>query len=239
MSDATEGPEGPDTRRLPTLDKDDGGQGRDGGPGRDGGGSSAAPPERAEPDRPHEVVDNGGKRGRFWGTRRVPAGLVALVLLCAAGLLLYDVAAVRANRPAMSWRKRLADELATRHLDDVWVITGAAVAMALGLWLLVLALTPGLRRVYAMRRGSPDVRAGLDRSAASLVLRDRAMEVPGIQSVRTSVGRRKVKARAVSHFRELDEVRHDLETALADGLRQLGLARRRSLSVKVRRSAKE
>ncbi len=88
-----------------------------------------------------------------------------------------------------------------------------------------------------MRRAG-DVRAGLDRAAASLVLRDRAMEVAGVQSVRVDVGRRRVKARAQSHFRDVDEVRGDLDAALSDGIRQLGLVRQPGLSVHVRRPAK-
>lgn len=175
---------------------------------------------------------------RFWSVRRIPALIVAVALLGALGLLLYDVAAVRADRPGMHWRRWLADELATRPLDDGWIIAAASVALALGLWLLVLALTPGLRRVLPMRRDSPEVRAGLDRSAAALVLRDRAMEVSGVQAARVVVGRRKVKALARCHFRDLDEVRTDLDAALRDGIRQLGLARPPALSLRVRRPAK-
>ncbi|MFE6779241.1 DUF6286 domain-containing protein [Streptomyces sp. NPDC057702] len=171
---------------------------------------------------------------RFWASRRLPSALLALVVLGASGLLLYDVAAVRADRAAMRWRRRLGDELATRPLDDVWIVTGAAVAMALGLWLIVLALTPGRRGVLPMRP-DPEIRAGLDRSAAALVLRDRAMEVPGVRTVRVDAGRRRVRVRAQAHFRELDEVRSDLDAALDDGVRALGLARRPGLRVQVRR----
>ncbi|MFJ4534277.1 DUF6286 domain-containing protein [Streptomyces nigrescens] len=175
---------------------------------------------------------------RFWSARRAPAALVALMLLAAAGLLLYDVAAVRADRPAMAWRRRLARELATRHLDNPWVLGAAAVALVLGIWLFVLAVTPGLRQVLPMRPAAPDLRAGLDRAAAALVLRDRAMEVAGVQSVRMAVSRRKAKAHCVSHFRELDEVRADLDTSLGEGLRQLGLAHELRLTVDIRRPKK-
>ncbi|MEU3226379.1 DUF6286 domain-containing protein [Streptomyces sp. NPDC006976] len=181
----------------------------------------------------------GGNAGRFWSGRRIPAGIVALVTLGACGLLLYDVSAVRAGHPAMQWRRSLADELAHRRLDDVWVLTGASVAAALGLWLLLLALTPGLRDLLPMRREQPDVRAALDRTAAAMVLRDRAVEVAGVQSVRVRMGRGKVGVRAVSHFRELDDVRADLDTALSTGIGELGLARQPSLSVHVRRPAKK
>ncbi|MGX8905438.1 DUF6286 domain-containing protein [Streptomyces netropsis] len=182
--------------------------------------------------------DDGGRAGRFWSARRLPAALVALVVVGAAGVFLYDVAAVRAGRPAMSWRRRLADGLATRPLDDVLVIGGAVAAVVIGLWLLVLAVTPGLRGVLPMRRDTPDVRAGLDRRAAALVLRDRVMEVSGVQSVRVDVGRHRIRTRALAHFRDLEEVRTDVDTVLADGVRELGLARPPRLSVRVSRPVK-
>ncbi|MEU4613897.1 DUF6286 domain-containing protein [Streptomyces umbrinus] len=184
-----------------------------------------------------EEADDG--EGRFWSSRRVPAGILALLVVAGAGLLLYDVAAVRADRPAMHWRRSLADELAERPLDDTWVLVGAGIATALGVWLLVLAATPGLRDVLPMRRAHTDVRAGLHRGAAAMVLRDRAMEVSGVRSVRVRVGRRKVDVRAVSHFRELDDVRADLDATLADGIRGLGLARRPALSVHVARPGRK
>lgn len=180
-----------------------------------------------------------GGAGRFWSARRIPAGIVALIVLGGSGLLLYDVAAVRADHPAMQWRRSLADELARRRLDDVWILTGASIAAAIGLWLLTLALTPGLRDLLTMRRGRPGVRAALDRTAAAMVLRDRAVEVSGVQSVRVRMRRRKVRVRAMSHFRELDDVRADLDTALSTGIGELGLARPPSLSVHVRRPAKK
>ncbi|MEU7021434.1 DUF6286 domain-containing protein [Streptomyces sp. NPDC046203] len=172
---------------------------------------------------------------RFWSVRRVPAAVLAAVLLGGAGLLLYDIAAVRAGRTAMSWRRSLADRLATRPLDDTWVLAAAALAALIGLWLLLLALTPGLRAVLPMLHTYPDVRAGLDREAVALVLRDRAMEVSGVQSVRVRAGRRKVSVRAVSHFRGLDEVRADLEHALAAGVGELALARPPGLRIRVAR----
>ncbi|MFD8090014.1 DUF6286 domain-containing protein [Streptomyces malaysiensis] len=191
---------------------------------------------------------------RFWSARRMPAGIVALAVFAVSGLLLYDVAAVRSGRPAMRWREWLADQLAARPLDDPWIMSGAALLAALGVWMVVLALTPGLRGLLPMRSPGAGaekdvedaeagvagvaVRAGIDRTSAGLVLRDRAMEVPGVRSARVDVGRRRIRARALAHFRDLDEVRADLDTALHEGIHQLGLARRPALSVRVRRSAK-
>ncbi|MFG2893208.1 DUF6286 domain-containing protein [Streptomyces sp. NPDC048248] len=214
------------TRRLPTLDKEPGAS--------DPSDPSGPSPEAKDPS----ATTDGEKAGRFWSERQVPVAIVALVLLGATGLMLYDVVAVRADHQAMSWRRQLADQMATRPLDNPWVLGIAAAAALIGLWFLVLALTPGLREVLPMRRTASGIRAGLDRSAAALILRDRAMEVPGVQSVRMSVTRRKAKARAFSHFRELEEVRSDLDAALGDGLQQLGLSHRLRLSLKVRRPKK-
>ncbi|WP_216591654.1 DUF6286 domain-containing protein [Streptomyces brasiliscabiei] len=242
------------TRRLPVIDKSDdktddrtddtAGHTAGGAAGGTTGGKAAD----RDPDQsasaadydPPPVADgeNGGEK-RFWSARRVPAGILAVLLLGGAGLLLYDVVAVRADRPAMAWRRSLARELAERPLDDVWVLVGASVAVVLGVWLLVLAATPGLRDVLPMRRVHPRVRAGLHRGAAALALRDRAMEVSGVRSVRVRAGRKRVDVRAMSHFRELDEVRADLDDTLADGIRGLGLSRPPALSVHVRRPGRK
>ncbi|MFD7507205.1 DUF6286 domain-containing protein [Streptomyces sp. NPDC059850] len=176
--------------------------------------------------------------GRFWSARRVPAGLTALVLLGALGLLLYDIVSERTGHPVMEWRRWLADQLASRPLHDGWIVGIAVALIVIGLWMVALAVTPGLRSLLPMNGNGGITRAGIDRSAAGLVLRDRAMAVPGVRAVRVDVGRRRVRARAQAHFRDLEEVRADLLTVLQDGIRQLGLARRPGLSVRVRRPAR-
>ncbi|EGX59093.1 hypothetical protein SZN_14256 [Streptomyces zinciresistens K42] len=224
MSD-TQGSEG-STQRLPVIEKDTGTLGQ-----------SASAADHDPP--PRSAAGDGGREGRFWSARRIPAAVTALLLFAGAGLFLYDIASVRAGRPAMRWRRELADQLATRPLDDTWVLVGAGVTAVLGLWLLVLALTPGLRPLLTMRRVHPDVRAGLHRELAALVLRDRAMEISGVRSVRVRMRRSRADVRAVSHFRDLDDVRADLDSALADAVRGLGLARQPSLSVRVRRPGRK
>ncbi|OEJ37195.1 hypothetical protein AR457_34985 [Streptomyces agglomeratus] len=190
------------------------------------------------------AIDTSGRPPRrFWSARRIPAALAALLSAAAIGLLLYDVVSVRAGQSAMRWRRRLAEELSTRPLDDIWMIVGAALAMTLGLWLFILAVTPGRRRLLPMRQptgtpGTQEVRAGLDRRAAALILRDRAMQVPGVQSAQVAVGHRKIKARAQAHFRDLEEVRTDLNHTLGEAVTGLGLTRPPTLSVHVRRPKK-
>ncbi|MFJ6927599.1 DUF6286 domain-containing protein [Streptomyces nigra] len=211
------------TERLPVLEKTT-------GSGDYGQSSSAADYEPPPP---------AGREGRFWSARRIPAALTALAVFVVAGFFLYDIVSVRAGRPGMRWRRELADQLAHRPLDDTWVLVGAGLVAVLGLWLLVLAATPGLRHVLPMWRTHADVRAGLHRDLAALVLRDRAMEVSGVQSVRVRVRRRKAEVRAVSHFRDLDEVRAELDATLTETVRGLGLSRKPALSVRVRKPGRK
>lgn len=206
------------TQRLPTPDQ-------------------SVPPRAGERADATSSTPAGARRARrFWSARRVPASIVALVVLAASGVLLYDVTSVRAGQPGMYWRRWLAHKLSTVHLDNTWVLASTAALAAIGLWLLVMALAPGLPGLLPMQRPCADIRAGLDRSAAALILRDRAMEVPGVQSAKLRVGRRRAKARAVSHFRNLDDVRKELHTTLDQELRRLALARRPKLSVRAKRA---
>nr|WP_328971010.1 DUF6286 domain-containing protein [Streptomyces sp. NBC_00239] len=169
----------------------------------------------------------------------MPAALTAAVVLGAAALLLYDVTAVRLDRPGMQWRRALADRLAGHTLDDPGTVTAAVVLVLLGVLLLVLALTPGLRHVLTMRSPDASVRAGLTRKAAGLIVRDRAMEVSGVQAVKVTVGRARIRVGVSSHFRELDDVRTELDTVLAVAVDELGLAHAPRLHVRVTRPARK
>lgn len=189
------------------------------------------------PGSPAHRVGGSSSR-RPWSARRVPAALTAVVVLAAAGTLLFDIVRVRAGSNAAAWRKSLADELATRPVDDVWMLTGAAIAAVLGLWLIIVALTPGLRRRLPLDAPADSERlhAVLDRNGAALLLRDAAMRVPGVSRARVRVRRRRVQARADVSFRDPDDVGDELTAALRDQLRQLALAHQPRLTVSVRRT---
>ncbi|WP_228121096.1 DUF6286 domain-containing protein [Streptomyces fagopyri] len=152
------------------------------------------------------------------------------------GALLYDVIAVRAGHRAGAWRTRLVEEVTTRPVDDPWLLATGAVAVVLGLWLLILAITPGLRRLLPLRapEDSPELGAWLDRRGAALVLRDAAMRVPGISRARVRVGRHRVIARAEVGFRDMATVRDELSQALRKQCRQLALAHTPRLTIRLR-----
>ncbi|GAA5022384.1 DUF6286 domain-containing protein [Streptomyces siamensis] len=195
-------------------------------------------PDRHAPEAQPLPPDDGGPGSpRLWSPRRVPAAVVAVVTLCVSGALLYDVIAVRAGQPVGAWRTRLAHELATRPVDDPWLLTGGVVAAVLGLWLLVLALTPGMRRLLPLRtpEGCAEMGAWLDRRGAELLLRDAALRVPGVSRARVRVGRHRVSARADVRFRDPETVRGELAQALHEQCRQLALAHTPRLAVRTRR----
>ena len=196
------------------------------------------PPRRdvSASDLPPAERDRGHRTHRKWSGRRIPAALVAAVILVAAAAALVDVIAVRAGRPAAAWRRHLADELATRPVDDVWMLTGAAVAAALGVWLIVLALTPGQRHWLPLRSpaGCPRLRAFLDRDGAAGLLRDAAMRVPGVGAAHVRIGRHRIHARAEVRFRDPQRVKDDLAAVLGEERDQLALARPPRIAVRVR-----
>ncbi|MEU9802989.1 DUF6286 domain-containing protein [Streptomyces sp. NPDC051000] len=171
---------------------------------------------------------------RPWSARRIPAAVTALLVGAVAGTLLFDIARVRAGQSAAGWRTRLADELATRPLDDVRIQIAAAVITVLGLWLLVLALSPGLRNRLPLRTPDTDLRATLDRDAAAQLLRDAAMRVPGVSAAKVRILRNRIRVRADARFRAPADVKADLLTALQTELDRLALARPPRLGIRVR-----
>lgn len=179
--------------------------------------------------------EEGFRAHRPWSARRLPSALVATVILVATAVALFDVVAVRAGRPAAAWRRNLAAELATRPMNDIWMLTGAAVATVAGVWLIVLALTPGLRRWLPLRSPVPRLRAFLDRDGAAGLLRDAAMRVPGVSKAHITVHRHHVSARADVRFRDPRQVKEDLTAALDDESQRLALASPPRIAVALRR----
>ncbi|MCG6496780.1 DUF6286 domain-containing protein [Kitasatospora sp. A2-31] len=133
---------------------------------------------------------------RLRAPRTAAAALVATAVLVLGVALLYDAIAVRTGHPPRRWRAETADELATRHLNDTWVLLGAGVAVLLGGWLLWLAFAPGLRRWLPLRPQG-DTTAAIDRAGIRVLLLDRGAGLPGVDHLTVRVGRRRAKATLV------------------------------------------
>lgn len=195
----------------------------------------------ASPVAAGEASDESGRAGarvhRPWSQRRVPVAVLALLAAAVCGVLLYDVVSVHAaGRAPARWRVETLEWLAT-HGPDSGTSTGglaaAAGVFALGVLLLVLALTPGRRGVLAMRPPLPGVRAVVDRRAVAVLLRDAVSDVPGIGRVRVGVGRRRARVRAGLAFGEPEGARRAVAEATEAAAAGLGLARPLRLRVRV------
>ncbi|MFC8450498.1 DUF6286 domain-containing protein [Kitasatospora sp. NPDC057223] len=160
--------------------------------------------------------------------RTLATAFVVVAVVVVGGALLYDVVAVRTGHSARAWRAHLADELATRHLDDVWVLLGAGAAVLVGGWLCWLAFAPGLRRWLPMR---PAARtdAVIDRAAVGALLVTRADEVPGVEGTTVRINRRRVRV-AIAGPADPAAV----QRALTAELDRIGLARPLRLDVRTR-----
>lgn len=171
---------------------------------------------------------------RPWAQRRTPMVLLLLAAAAACALLLYDVVAVHAaNRPAMGWRTRLLDWL-SGHGPGEAVVTGLAVLIAVvGLWLLVLAVTPGHRRQLPLVTVEPGLRAVLDRPAVAVLVRDAVGDVPGVTECRTRVGRRRIRVRAQLGFGDRASAEQAVTAAASRVLDGLSLHRPLRLRVAV------
>ncbi|WP_329499029.1 DUF6286 domain-containing protein [Kitasatospora herbaricolor] len=174
-----------------------------GPPAEPAGPSEPGEGERPEPEPGPPAGDLTGSRAaggadravrvrREKSPRTVPTAVVVVAALAVCGPLLYDVIAVRAGRRAAYWRTELADQLATHHLDDLWVLLGAGAAVLLGGWLLWLAFAPGLRRWLSLLPAAT-TNAMIDRAGVGALLVARADEVPGVERATVKINRRRAR----------------------------------------------
>ncbi|MEN8652411.1 DUF6286 domain-containing protein [Streptomyces sp. 21So2-11] len=200
-------------------------------PGADIPRQEPAPDPGGPPEQPGPTV--GRARRRAWSARRLPAALLASAGAALCGALLYD-ALTSGGDTAIRLQEGALDRLADTGYTGARVAAAGACAALLGMWLIVVALTPGARRRLPMAAPSPGVRAELDRGGARSLLRDAALEVPGVSAARVRVRRRmRVGARVTVAFGDPDAVRAAVATRLDAALLALGTARPGRLRVRV------
>ncbi|MFI0977307.1 DUF6286 domain-containing protein [Streptomyces sp. NPDC021093] len=167
------------------------------------------------------------KARRPWSPRRLPVFLVAFVGAAGAAYLLGEAVARRTGHSVLPAAPRpdVLHRIATTSLADPASLVAGAVVLGCGLWLLGAAVLPGLRNRVPMTVRTDGTSAVLDRSAVALLLRDEALAVPGVTSVRVRAGRRRATVRARAAYGELPSVEAELTAAVSGALDSLGLAR--------------
>ncbi|OIK26403.1 DUF6286 domain-containing Asp23/Gls24 family envelope stress response protein [Streptomyces malaysiense] len=175
---------------------------------------------------------------RLWSRRRVPAAAQAALAAAVCGALALDLVMVHAaHRPAAGWRVAAAHWLSEHGPGDRPVAVGGGLAALLGLWMIVLAVTPGLRRRVTVRSHAARVVVAVDRPAVEALVRDAVGEVAGVGAVRVRVRRHRVSVRAGLLFGDRAGVRADVTAAAGGALASCGLRQPHRPRVRVTPSA--
>lgn len=160
--------------------------------------TSLAPPRYSRaPVSPAEETNSPGTPRRWWSARRTPVALLTSAAALACGALALDLIQVHtAHRTAAAWRVSAVHWLSGHGPGDPAVVIAGGLTALLGVWMIVLALTPGLRHRSTVRTADGRVDAAVDRSAIGSLVRDSVGDVPGITAVRVRVRRRRITVRA-------------------------------------------
>ncbi|MET7289354.1 DUF6286 domain-containing Asp23/Gls24 family envelope stress response protein [Streptomyces sp. NPDC005573] len=171
------------------------------------GADPAASPDRDRPAR--------RSPRRLWSGRSTPMAVLALLAAAASAAVTADVLRVHlTGRPAAVWRAHTVNWLSAHGPQDTAVVVGGACMAALGVWLCVLAATPGCRRWLTLLADGGAPGAVVDRSTVAALVRDAVAATPGVTAVRVRAGRRRVLVRARLGFGDRDRA-HASATAAA------------------------
>ncbi|MFM9589473.1 DUF6286 domain-containing protein [Streptomyces scabiei] len=171
---------------------------------------------------------------RRWSRRRLPVALLTAATAVGCGALALDLVRVHlADRAPAAWRTAAVHWLSGHGPGDPAVVAGGALMGLAGVWMVVLALTPGRRRRFTVLSLVPRVDAAMDRSAVAALLREVLGSVEGVGAVRVTVRRRRVAVRAGLAFGDLGQARAAVTAAAHHALAACRLRRVPRLRVTV------
>ncbi|MFE4551472.1 DUF6286 domain-containing protein [Streptomyces sp. NPDC056785] len=151
---------------------------------------------------------------RRWSRRRVPTTAVLLMGTVSFGAVALDMIRVRiTHRPAAAWRTGTLNWLTGHGPGDTQVVLAGGGLALLGLWLTVLAVTPGRRRLLTLSAPGTCLDAAADRSAVAASVRCAVADVPGIGPVDVRVRRRRLVVRAGLAFGDRDTAHDEVAAA--------------------------
>ncbi|WP_330234589.1 DUF6286 domain-containing protein [Streptomyces sp. NBC_00566] len=193
-------------------------------------------PDRPAPDAPAEEEAHGGRvPRRWWAQRRLPLGVLTLLATLTCGALAADLILVHTgHRPAAAWRTGALHWLYVHGPGEPPVTVAALGCALLGVWLIVLAVTPGRRGLLTARSAAPATHVAVDRTAVAALLRDTTAATEGVDTVAVRVGRRRATVRAALAFGDRAAAREHITDAARRALAECGLRRPMKLRVAVR-----
>ncbi|MFJ3664652.1 DUF6286 domain-containing Asp23/Gls24 family envelope stress response protein [Streptomyces sp. NPDC090119] len=187
-------------------------------------------------DTPEREVAPGGRvPRRWWAQRRLPLGVLTLLATLTCGALATDLILVHTgHRPAAAWRTGALHWLYVHGPGEPPVTAAAVGCVLLGVWLIVLAVTPGRRGLLTAHSPAPATRVAVDRTAVAALLRDTAAGTEGVDTVAVRVRRRRATVRAALAFGDRAAAREQITEAARRALAECGLRRPLRLRVAVR-----
>lgn len=172
---------------------------------------------------------------RWWAQRRLPLGVLTLLATLTCGALATDLILVHTgHRPAALWRTGALHWLSAHGPGEPPVTAAALGCALLGVWLIVLAVTPGRRGLLTAHSPAPATRVAVDRGAVAALLRDTAAGTEGVDAVAVRVRRRRATVRAALAFGDRAAARDQITDAARRVLAECGLRRPLRLRVAVR-----
>ncbi|MGW4227528.1 DUF6286 domain-containing Asp23/Gls24 family envelope stress response protein [Streptomyces bauhiniae] len=200
-------------------------------------GVTALTPDRmTEPDATAREAAPGGRvPRRWWAQRRLPLGVLTLLATLTCGALATDLILVHTgHRPAALWRTGALHWLYVHGPGEPPVTAAALGCALLGVWLIVLAVTPGRRGLLTAHSPAPATRVAVDRGTVAALLRDTAAGTEGVDTVAVRVRRRRATVRAALAFGDRAAARDQITDAARRVLAECGLRRPLRLRVAVR-----
>lgn len=171
----------------------------------------------------------------FRPRRVVPAAIVAALLALAAWLTAAEVVSRLFDRPLsvlpVAWLSRQGRQTAW---NDPLALTVAAVLVALGLLLLVVALWPGRGRVVPVQSGHADALAVITHRALARHVATSAESVDGVGRARVRVRRGQLRVRADTPLHDPTGLPAQVREAVSAELRRLAPLRPLTVRVTVR-----
>ncbi|MFB7778659.1 DUF6286 domain-containing protein [Streptomyces bauhiniae] len=172
---------------------------------------------------------------RWWAQRRLPLGVLTLLATLTCGALATDLILVTTgHRPAALWRTGALHWLSAHGPGEPPVTAAALGCALLGVWLIVLAVTPGRRGLLTAHSPAPATRVAVDRGAVAALLRDTVAGTEGVDTVAVRVRRRRATVRAALAFGDRAAARDQITDAARSVLAECGLRRPLCLRVAVR-----
>jgi hypothetical protein len=170
----------------------------------------------------------------FRPRRVVPAVLVSVLLAAAAIVTLIRAVAATAGSPVRVPALERAMGWVAANWADPATLVASALACLVGLWLLMLGLTPGRPRLIPLASPDPDSTVGITRGAVRRRLAAVADQMDGVSRARVRLGRRRLDVTVSTPLREPGDLRERVAVTLGHHLEELAPLRPPQVRVAVR-----